>query len=415
MRLPLLTRFTDQYGAPGLFAGATVIVALHQVGDLVALLQALQELGLDPSLTWFLDIPYSSHPQTKGALEGLGFLPGNFANAAALSDCVYYEGFQGARAIALFARALRQARRLRTERVLVLDDGGHSSLACRALTDTEFMARKSISVIEQTVRGMRLHERTLPLRSMRLIDVAYCEAKRRLESPIIANTILTETRSTLQRHELSVTREDFVLIIGYGTIGRGVAEALSTTPSALGSDINIVVKPSPGEDYYRVRSGRLVPAPISEFRGRVRVVFGCTGGGSFREEHTAMLTDCAALVSASSWDVEFPRAAWSCYRLPAPCDSRELPDLHATIRYRIGRKIALLVNGGYPVNFSGKLNPSPPEKMQLTPTLMAAAAVQSCRDASLGLQHLEPSTERWIISNYQDILTSRAPVQYREG
>ena len=66
------------------------------------------------------------------------------------------------------------------------------------------------------------------------------------------------------------------------------------------------------------------------------------------------------------------------------------------------------------MNFSGNVNSSPPEAMQLTVTLMLAGAVQSCLDGPPGRHGLQTAVEEWIVANYREIRENSVPVQYLE-
>lgn len=382
------------------------IIALHQTGDLVPLLRSLLDLGLDRSLTWLLDVPYSSHPETRSAIETLGFRPGNFARQFQPTDGVY-EITQRRRAAELFESALGARPNSGVRNVLVLDDGGHSALACHVFDKFAFARGQRVSIVEQTPRGVQLHRETWPDYRVQLIDVAHTAAKKQLESPVVAKTIVLETCSILAREKIVVEPDDEVLVIGHGGIGHAIGRIL-TTSAALGSTPKVVVRPYPEELYFRLREGRLTPLEPAEVAGCVRLVFGCTGRTSFLDDHVHLLRDRSLLVSGSSWDIEFPKDAWNHSGFLMNPGS----PLHSTLRYSIGGRTILLANSGFPVNFSGNVISSPPEAMQLTVTLMLAGAVRSCFDTAPGWRGLDPAVEDWTVANYREIQEQSIPVRY---
>jgi adenosylhomocysteinase len=409
IRLPLLSRFAERYGEPGVLGNTATILALHQTGDFVALLRALLVLGLNPSLTWLLDIPYSSHERSRLAIEALGFPAEHFADPLPPSRSGEYESFQRGRAIRLCERAFRDVTAQCIGNVLVLDDGGNSALAHEVIERGVSGRRLRLAIVEQTVRGVRLHRSTWQENSVYLVDVAHSAAKRRFEAPVIATTVLRETRSILREEHLELEPDDEILVIGRGAIGGAIGELL-TGADGLGEKRNVVVRPGPDEQYCRLRRGRLSPIEAEEWAGRVRIVFGCTGTSSFRNEHVRFLRDRSLLVSASSWDVEFPKNNWDAlgYRMNPGSP------LHATCRYALDDRTVLIANSGFPVNFRGKVNSSPPEAMQLTVTLMLAGALQCCRGGVPGWYSLCPDVEEWIVGNYREIQERGLPVGYVE-
>jgi hypothetical protein len=52
--------------------------------------------------------------------------------------------------------------------------------------------------------------------------------------------------------------------------------------------------------------------------------------------------------------------------------------------------------------------------MQLTVALMLAGAIQASQVGRTGRQRLQPVMEDWIVSAYEELRASGAPVQYQE-
>jgi hypothetical protein len=108
-----------------------------------------------------------------------------------------------------------------------------------------------------------------------------------------------------------------------------------------------------------------------------------------------VIPDGSVLVSASSADVEF--RAWqlrpSAESLGNPENWGQQGESHHPCfsLYRVpnGASHFYLVNGGFPVNFNGGVDPIAPEKIQLTRTLLYIGAVQASRANSPGLTPLD--------------------------
>lgn len=57
---------------------------------------------------------------------------------------------------------------------------------------------------------------------------------------------------------------------------------------------------------------------------------------------------------------------------------------------------ACFLNGGFPINFDGRVNCIPPHYIQPTPTMMCAAAVQAASSSAPGLIDLDPDFSAWL-------------------
>lgn len=84
------------------------------------------------------------------------------------------------------------------------------------------------------------------------------------------------------------------------------------------------------------------------------------------------------------------------FRLAGRLDPR---DVHSHLRIQIVDLTVTFVNGGFPVNFDGRVNCIPGRYIQPTPTMMVAAAIQAVEamdDGQRGLIELDPVFCDWV-------------------
>jgi hypothetical protein len=166
-----------------------------------------------------------------------------------------------------------------------------------------------------------------------------------------------------------------------------------------------------------VRADGFTPWTRNERRFRFTLVLGCSGRASFTIGDHVLLEDGAFLASATSGTVELSREEFIELADASPHDDisiiREGLDEHAVhsdLRFRFIDREATFVNGGFPVNFDGRVNCVPAHYIQPTPTMMCAAAVQAIRSNRKGLLDLDSSFCRWLDAEFRAELQEEASV-----
>ena len=130
----------------------------------------------------------------------------------------------------------------------------------------------------------------------------------------------------------------------------------------------------------------------------IDIVIGCTGSKSFHHSFISFLSQKCLLINASSWDLEFPKNEWIAAGKYKNSFIKN-KYLHCLLEFSIQEKQLLLPNAGYPINFSGLVNSSPPQFMQLTVALMLAGALQSLK-MKKGEFLLNKRREEFILEQY---------------
>jgi hypothetical protein len=397
------------HGRP--LAGVTAMLIQHQLSDQVPMLRALFALGLAPERTWWLDIPYTSNAALRAYVRDRCQVPADQLGASDYGLLDPYAPFQHRRAVDMMIRILERS----PETLLVLDDGAYVLEALASLRPDR--RPKRIAVVEQTTRGFIKLEQSAALRRVAragpLVDVARSRSKRTLEPPFIAMAVSASLKPHIDRHFGSGFRGP-CLVLGYGDIGQHVTAFIRRhfeLPKAA-----VYVHDSSGR---RAAVARRRGYPLWDRDGDVRfqLVVGCSGQASFGIGDHEALDDDALLVSASSGSVELSRQDFIELADAAPSDDIairrhgiDVSNVHASIPIDILGRCATFANGGFPVNFTGRLAISPPPYMQPTRVLMVAAAVQAVRALDhdrTGRQELDPCVHDWLEPAFRELLGPR--------
>lgn len=404
--LPLLNRWVGTYAGAKPLAGVTMLLIQHQLGNHVPQTQALLRLGLDPERLFWLDVPYTANRAVHDALVGLGIPSVNFNVSDDYPVLDPYAPYQRRRTQNMLLEFLKEP----PERLVVLDDGAYflEAMAC-------FRRRlPRVAIVEQTTRGMIKMENSAVLQSLAreipLVNVARSVPKKTLEPPFIGYAVCTTLRRKLG-HQFRASREDRCLILGFGAIGRQVA----ATMREFGFDAAQVF-------VYDTEDARRQEAHLLGFRiwertfgVCFRLVIGCSGRNSFTIGDYVFLADGARLVSASSGAVELSREDF--IDLAATHDqddivvkNRNVRDVHSDLHFQLVDREAIFLNGGFPVNFDGRVNCVPAHYIQPTPTMMVAGAVQAATATKPGPVQLDPDFCTWIDREFRKELGREASI-----
>ena len=401
--LPLLRALVDEWaGGAKPLKGVTAVLIQHQLGSMVPTVRALFELGLDPERTYYVDIPYTANATVREALEDLGLPGANFAPSDYTLEQPYLR-YQRRRVQELIGRLRQHVGP--DDPVLVLDDGAYflEAIACYAepLGD--------LRLVEQTTRGLIKLELDATLAAyaerVRIIDVARSAPKSRWEAPWIGTSVCRALRAGLVERPLAAG--DRCLVLGYGTIGREVANTLTRDLGVPPERLH-VLDPEPGAEARASADGFPVWEPRAAERLRFKLVVGCSGRSSFAVGDRVFLENDATLASASSGSAELSRE-----QFVELADTHEDDDicvleretlatrsLHDPIDLQLVDRTVRLLNGGFPVNFDGRVNCVPPEQIQVTRALMLGAALQALDTDEHGVIPLDPAFCDWVDRTY---------------
>jgi S-adenosylhomocysteine hydrolase len=289
----------------------------------------------------------------------------------------------------------------RNRKLLVLDDGAYFLEAASCFEDLP----PNCCIVEQTSRGFKKIAKNAAMasvmRQVPLVNVAQSVAKGRLESPFIGAAVCASISHHVKDRLFVSTTKPRCLILGYGHIGRAVTRFLKDQ-FGLARDQIFVCDPrlslDPPKDGFHNWDRSI--------GGTFDLVIGCSGTTSFDVGDYVFLNDGAILVSASSGAVEFNRrniVEWADLfqsdnvSIESDIDQS---DFHADIQIRFPGRQTILLNGGFPINFDGRICCVPDRYIQITLALMIQAAVQAVRADKSGIYDIDPDVSIELVNKY---------------
>jgi len=396
---PLLDKLVDDYRGGEPLKGVTVLQIQHQLGNHFPQAQALLDLGLERTRLIWIDVPYTSTPEVRQALIEELKIPATSFHIHDFHVLDRYPPYQTKRVQEVYARLLSDP----PDRLVVLDDGAY-------FLEAAFCFAKqlpAVAIVEQTTRGLIKIEENATLNSyalqIPLVNVARSVPKQTLEPPFIGRAVC----DSLYRHLeplLDTSLPLRCLILGFGAIGRQVAEFL---PEKMGFDRGQVHVHDPDDSRQRAAlEANFSFWDRSNITQRFHLVIGCSGRKSFTLGDRVYLEDGAVLASASSGTVELSRQDFI-----ELADVSEIDDIrvmregldelnvHSDLHITLVDRFVTFVNGGFPVNFDGRINCIPGRYIQPTPTMMVAAAIQAAEtldNQQRGIVDLDPAFCAWV-------------------
>jgi len=248
---------------------------------------------------------------------------------------------------------------------LLIDDGG-------LLIDyiLEHPQSTQIRAIEQTSSGYnRLNNREIPFP---IINIARSKTKLLLESPYIAELVVSRLKKYTQENKTYNT-----LIMGNGAIGRSIKKQLNANHKVTMYDTK----------HSHVKY-------LEDVIEDKDIIIGCTGSVSIPAEFHKFLGK-VLLINASSSDREFDAVF-------IRRTFKKNNDPHANYKYRDIQ----LINSGFPITFLGNKHEVEPTKIQITQSLLLAAALSITQNEyKNGFQQLDKELEEKIRNQYIQIKT----------
>lgn len=404
-QLPMLDGFIEEYfGTRSPLEGTTAVLIQHQLGSQVVMTNALIRLGLQPSDIYWIDIPYTSNDIVYKALLDLGIPRQNFSPSNYRLTEIY-ASYQRKRVQTRLSEL--NASLSPTDRLLVLDDGSYFLEAMTCYRPQE----RNIAIVEQTTRGIIKIRKDATLRhyaqSVPVINVAESAPKKDLESPYVADAICKALIDRISS-ERGLSRTDQVLILGFGAIGQNVARSLMFMLGAKPDQIYVCDPDEKGRIAATDAHHKVWTRDQPDFV-RFKLVIGCSGTTSFGIGDRVFLEDGAYLVSASSGAAELSREEFIDLADSHPSDDIhivEKPDssIHADIEMKLIDRTAVFANGGFPINFNGRVNCVHPRYIQATHTLQVAAACQAVGRCSNGIIDLDKDVCNWVTNNFDEMV-----------
>jgi hypothetical protein len=396
LKMEILERWVDKNRSLKPFVGVTALFIQHQLGNQIPQTSAMIELGLNPEKLFWLDVPYTSNAKVREALIRLGIPRRNFfvTNDYWVLDA--YTPYQRRRVQTIIKDFLSDP----PDRLLVLDDGAYFIEAASCFKER----LPNVSVVEQTTRGfikmesspsMRLYGESIPV-----IDVARSNPKSTLEPPFIGRAVCAALLKKLEDQFSHIPRRR-CLVLGFGAIGSHVAKFATDYLKFKRNHVYIF---DPDEN--RCKEAESLGYSLwdkKKFNIKFQLVIGCSGNASFKINDFVYLENEAILASASSGSVELSREDFIELADSSKIDDIkilrnkfDIENIHSDIILQLVDREVTFLNGGFPINFNGRVNCIPTVYMQPTATMMVAASQQAVFCTTKGTVKLDPEFCSWI-------------------
>jgi len=392
--LPVLQTVLEFYNAARRqpLRGMKVLSTQHLLGSTLSLFHALEVCGVAPHDITIVVKAYSSNAAALIEARSRGYYI--FGGGPMLSDALPYEEVleqsifeAGKHALDKMEWASKPGAGGRN--ILVIDDGGR-------MLDTLFRNYPGVSSfacgVEQTTRGIRdLAGQTL---CIPVANVGRCRAKLEVEADLIAKSMVEnldiEVASSARVAGLFGRK---LLLVGFGAVGECLAPALR----ARSYDVAVV---DSDEDHASkaCAAGFPILALPSALIGR-DIICGATGFPWFLPEWVDLVEPGALLVNMASSDIEF--GAWKLRAAGEPVPTSASRSTPWEVLYRLegARGLAWLAKGGFPINFTGGIDPIDPKKIQLTRALLLVGALEAASARDPGLFSLPDHIQQLIMDD----------------
>lgn len=383
------------------FRGHKILAVQHLLGSTIPFFAMLEKGGAKPNDIHIVGKAYSSHPLVVKTLQKKGYR----LTFEDVFDCIEnqpYDTVLEKHIINSTTTLLEGTRKI--QKGLIIDDGGK---AIKLLHQKYQHLANRFTCVEQTSRGARTVN-TIKQPLCPIINVARSDAKTLYESPVIAKIMVDEFINSLEYWKKAGAfqlKNKKVLLLGYGFIGENVAKEL------LGHGFNISVYDPNNNQLEKAKKLRFATVKdLHKTFKKIGVLIGCSGMPVIKDKEFQMLKPAALLVNMASTDMEF--SAWDLrpkgeiiYQHILPSDLKYFKK-HMPLPWRSLYKIQLaktyiyLANGGFPIDFSGKINPIPADDIQLTSSLLLGGAIQAVLAKKQGLINLDSKLQKNIVIEY---------------
>jgi len=327
MGLPLLHHYGEREKASEPLKGYVLILIQHLLSDVKDFLKALEVAGADKKRMFIIGIPYSSKEEVVAELKQKYkvYAPTSYPFDEYVEDAL--------------RKALEICKR-ESLSLLIIEDGGYAvPMIHERFRDYIGYCK---GAVEQTTNGIWRDEELVLKRGLKfefpLVSIPDCKLKREIEAPFIGKAVIRNIQILLSKIGQFIEGKK-VGIVGYGTIGRKIADEAKNQKAIVSvSEINPVKSLIARLSGFDTKS---IPDLVKESD----LIIGATGRKSIGRAEILDLKNNAVLASASSKRVEI-----DIEELESLCIERNPTEIGTYYELANGNKVLLLANG-FPINF----------------------------------------------------------------
>jgi S-adenosylhomocysteine hydrolase len=367
-----------------LFKDVIIIYVLHFLNDLLPFIDKFRSLGCNPQDMFFLvkTYEYPEKDKIRKYLEDIGctvFLPKDatekalFAAAnAMLKKCIDTSEGKGSK-------------------ILIVEDGGYFAPMFHTPNFRDSIA-KCIGAVEQTTKGHR-RDSEIADPKFPIISVASSKLKMVLEAQDVAETLQENIVGILRKYADKPLNNLRALVLGYGTIGEKLCDALHNKGIAINVFDKDAFKRLRAEmqNKYKVLDG------LDNLTG-FNIIIGVSGETSLKNgEAFWNLDHNVILASGSSERVEFDLEA-----LASNSSKISREEIFTKYTLKKGDKVIRLLLDGEPINFaiSGGISNSVIDPIY-SEMFLAAVQIRASEGMANGLQDLPIEIEEEVLKIFK--------------
>lgn len=357
----LVNRVSTNQKITDVFSKTAIVYVTHLLETSVNALDGLINMGILPKNIFVIGKHYSKSEEVIKKIKNLG---------------VYYEPCSQQNTIGTFSQCFAHDMNSLWKNIdnkigsdvkylIVSDHGGYASSCI-----PNILLKKYPTACLETTTGGIINFESNGFPPTPLVNVAESAAKKILESPLIATSIVKSLNKVLPCNENKLNYG----VIGYGSIGKAVSNRLTKDGNSL-----ILYEKN------KLLSKKLMMNSI----GKVSIVdnvetliresdyiIGCTGRNIITSKSfIETLSNDKVFISCSSGDKEFLSILKI---LEGQCINRNI-DYNPldTVSYRTTKNgLIRVLRGGFPINFDSSGESVPAEDIQLTRALVLAGILQ---------------------------------------
>lgn len=364
-------RVIEELGVATPFSNIAFIVVCHIVPTLPFYLEGLKKIGRIATI-----IRKTNHDER--IVNYLRKFPEEFPQAEILRDDIQANPDAALESLQPYIQ--------KTEKIIIIDIGGYFAPCVELFANHPWWSEKLIGVVEDTENGHQDYEKILPNLTKPIYSVARCPLKE-TEDYNVGKSIYRATDTILRKDAHTYPeRLEIVLIIGYGKIGRSIAEHCRKVglKRIYVAEINEMLKQNASSKHFSV-------CDLADILPHADMIFCATGNKCLTGEMWSRLKSNVFIASVTSADKELD--------LEYLVQSFQKTTTGHIDQYRKDDKQVNLLFGGNAVNFvDGAVNGPYIYSVQAALITASIRLIQDAANTPLNTMNELPNTTCQVIA-----------------